>query len=1320
MNRFLAAALCGAMPVFVTGAQTTILSREDVAGIPQLRKQISVSLVGVSLETALREIGRQAGLPITYNDRILPAERTVWLTREEIRTDAALEEVLRGSGLRLVALTSGQVVVVKAIEPEQQGSRIQPDTIRGRVTTDSGRVIIGADIIITMAPDREVFRTTTDSAGQYLVYVPNGTGDYLVYIGAADRRPIRRRMTQTGARTALVVDAALGSAAVTQLATVRATVPRPRPRRNDDASFDVGGTSTQFVGVTGALAPDQMGDPNAMLLTTPGVSVTPDGGASAFGLGADANRVTLSGMSFDGTLPRDIHVRSRVGSSFDPTRGGFAGANISMEISPGSLIGLRRGHMTLDTPQLQFGDKASQALGQQYTNASFNVGASGELVPDLWVYSSGLQLKRRTSDATTILSHDLDALRRLGVAPDSVDRFLSLLGSNSIPVSTAGIPGTRANTEISSAFRLDRGTATPILGLVSDQRSIFTVTGIARYAFDEPIGGSALGLPAFGGERNDGYLLLQLGYSRYLDAASAVLSETRTGFSISRAEARPYLRLPEGRVRIASLDPTGVNGIASVGFGGNGGIEATSSTWRWETSSEVTFTPANHLTHRLKFLAESQLEGSDQKSLAGRFGAFTYQSLADFAANRPASFARTLQSLPREGGQWTGALAVADFWTPRNNLSFVFGPRLEYNTFADRPVRNAGVVSAFGIPNDAAPSRWHVSPRFGFTWIYPGVVRAGRGGFATSNIGSMIVAPRGVLRGGFGEFRARMPATLLADARSATGLPGSTIQRITCLGDAVPIPDWASYQTNPLLVPGACADGSTGEFADDAPTVRLVDPSYDAMRAWRANLHWGSAWKNLIYSIEATYSHNLNLPGTRDLNFSGVPRFSMSSEGGRPVFVNPSSIVPATGLSTGMDSRLSTAFGRVIDQVSDLRSNTKQLMLFLHPYTPTSLSRWQVHGWYMFQDHRAQTRGFDGATRADPRTIEWAKGFSPRHVLGTQLGYWLRRPSIIMSLRSSVQSGYPFTPMVAGDINGDGQSNDRAFIFAPGNEPAEISGTMSELMATSPSAVSECLRRQAGKVASTNSCNGPWRLMMNARIDWQRRFFSAGTSRYVNVSLNFSNPLAGIDQLLHGGDNLHGWGSPGFPDRTLYYVRGFDPANQRFLYEVNPRFGNHRPAFTGVSNPFRITLDVSVSVNGDVVQKVAKTYIRPTRRDPGRRPPADTIYRRMASEGVSPAYPLPFVISLSDSLLLTAEQVRALRDTHARLATAYDSTMRSLSVDLSEMPDPVDLKAVTERIRTARSAAFDTARHYVALREILTPLQITLLPADYQRRIRGG
>jgi hypothetical protein len=81
------------------------------------------------------------------------------------------------------------------------------EIIRGQVKTDSGRAVAAADIIVTMAPNREIFRATSDSAGQYRVLIEKGTGDYLVYIGAPGRKPFRKRVLRSGADSILTVDA---------------------------------------------------------------------------------------------------------------------------------------------------------------------------------------------------------------------------------------------------------------------------------------------------------------------------------------------------------------------------------------------------------------------------------------------------------------------------------------------------------------------------------------------------------------------------------------------------------------------------------------------------------------------------------------------------------------------------------------------------------------------------------------------------------------------------------------------------------------------------------------------------------------------------------------------------------------------------------------------------------------------------------------------------------------------------------------------------------------------------------------------------------
>ena len=164
----------------------------DVAtGIPQLRRSIAINFTGVTIETALREIGRRSELPITYNDRILPKTKTVWLTREDIRTDEALQEVLRGSGLRLLALSTGQVVVVRDPEPAV-------GTISGTVTeAKSGQAVAQAQIGVLGT----TLARTTDANGRYSI-TGVVAGLRTVTVKRLGYDPISREVTVTDGATA--------------------------------------------------------------------------------------------------------------------------------------------------------------------------------------------------------------------------------------------------------------------------------------------------------------------------------------------------------------------------------------------------------------------------------------------------------------------------------------------------------------------------------------------------------------------------------------------------------------------------------------------------------------------------------------------------------------------------------------------------------------------------------------------------------------------------------------------------------------------------------------------------------------------------------------------------------------------------------------------------------------------------------------------------------------------------------------------------------------------------------------------------------------
>ena len=163
-----------------------------------------------------------------------------------------------------------------------------------------------------------------------------------------------------------------------------------------------------------------------------------------------------------------------------------------------------------------------------------------------------------------------------------------------------------------------------------------------------------------------------------------------------------------------------------------------------------------------------------------------------------------------------------------------------------------------------APARLHVSPRIGITYTY-NRDRENGSGSSQNLIGRFYRLPVGTLRGGIGEFRDLLRPGILADASAATGLPGATLG-LTCVGNAVPQPDWSRFDAGDS--PSECLDGS-GLLAERAPSVTLIDPGYDVPRSWRSSLDWSANVHSLLVRVGGMVSYDLNQPGVVDANFAG-------------------------------------------------------------------------------------------------------------------------------------------------------------------------------------------------------------------------------------------------------------------------------------------------------------------------------------------------------------------------------------------------------------------------------------------------------------------
>jgi len=63
-----------------------------------------------------------------------------------------------------------------------------------------------------------------------------------------------------------------------------------------------------------------------------------------------------------------------------------------------------------------------------------------------------------------------------------------------------------------------------------------------------------------------------------------------------------------------------------------------------------------------------------------------------------------------------------------------------------------------------------------------------------------------------------------------------------------------------------------------------------------------------------------------------------------------------------------------------------------------------------------------------------------------------------------------------------------------------------------------------------------------------------------------------LDALLHGMDQLHGWGQNSRDDDRLLFVEGFDPATGTYRYLVNQHFGASSLSQSPFRSPFRLQL----------------------------------------------------------------------------------------------------------------------------------------------------
>lgn len=758
----------------------------------------------------------------------------------------------------------------------------------------------------------------------------------------------------------------------------------------------------------------------------------------------------------------------------------------------------------------------------------------------------------------------------------------------------------------------------------------------------QPVGMSFLAAGGSGASvsRNSGSAILQATVSR-----GRFLNEVALAVAGFHSLQQPELNGPISEIRLVGARDSGLTVGPIISLGGRpiGYHEQLHRSAHGRLQSEWTVAQS----HRLKATFDVQTERGRRRHTPNAHGVFGYGSLESYVDGLPATYEReTPVGTAGAADRHALSLSIGDRWEASPAIAVQYGARYDLSRLHLAALARRSVASSVFDRS--------VSPRFGVTAAPSGGVFA-----------------RWVFHSGVGRFVGQLPLDL-AEAASA----GGTL-RILCVGGAVPHPSTGAP-------PDSCLPDGHGSRTLTSSVLGgdLLPPS-----TWRGNLGvevpiGGRQWLDIRWIGSST----TRLAEGRLLGLPVIASFALPFEGGRPVFVPSGAIDAASGIIANAGPRSDE---HITQYSSTVRSRASQ-----------AEASWTIgvlggaflrfgYTWSQIEDYKS---GYSASTAADPRTSEWIPNASPRH---------LGRGTLILPVGSSVtlnalaewRSGTSFTPLIDRDINGDGYANDRAFISR--TDPDLVPG-IRELQARRGRTA--CLATAAGRVAVAGGCKVPGSLAMDLRLSLAEGGF--GLPRSVSMVIEALNVPAAVDRLVHGRSGLRGWGQSPVVDPVLLRVRGFDPAQQRYVYEVNGNFG--RDVGYASTRPFMVRMLFRVQLHRSLAEQDFEL-----RRRRAEQPDANTLLARYLARIPDPA---GAILQVADSIQLRPDQ----RDRLADLSQEYYSRAVALWRPLTEVlarsrtPDAALLNRLIAADRVAATVFEDVQRRVVAT---LDASQVLRVPA---------
>lgn len=518
---------------------------------------------------------------------------------------------------------------------------------------------------------------------------------------------------------------------------------------------------------------------------------------------------------------------------------------------------------------------------------------------------------------------------------------------------------------------------------------------------------------------------------------------------------------------------------------------------------------------------------------------------------------------------WSYSVFAQDKWQVTDRLTVNGGLRLDIPKVSGLPRNNPLLLDSFPqfFPDSGTarittgrevPAQHNWAPRAGFAYDVFGDHRT-------------------VLRGGAGLFYGYTPFVFWSNMFLNTG---QDQLNVLCA------PTTPATQNVNLTVD---APVNCGPLAPPVANAFFFTKDYKTPYDFKANFGFDhGVTPNFVIGGEIAYAKTRDNYSNRDINYRSDPTAVLAGEGGRLVVGTP------PGSSGSSVRRIDPRFRQVLEHDNRSRGDYVALIGSLRYRT----AAWDVSGSYTYSHTRDDFSRSCCTSTSQYGAIEAGRninndltgdfGTSDNDVPSTVVlsGLWHGPAGLSLSAIWRTFAGHPFSPQISfsNDANGDGVTgNDRAYI--PRNR-ADIAidgnggaaGVGSPAQQDSAYAVLDniigsykCLSQQRGKIAERNSCRNGSRSILDIQLSKEIGLVSG---QRLSLIADFFNVLNGLDHLISElpGGQLRGWGQATSRSGTLYRIRGFDAANNRYIYEVQRSYGQKSIEFGGDLAQFQMQL----------------------------------------------------------------------------------------------------------------------------------------------------